>query len=258
MNQLIIILMFVLVGCASNTKNVQKTNQDHLIASTLWFQSAGEVKALSYQAFNIAKLQLDADLRNKSNKRRAIVVDVDETIVDNSPYQAKNILENKTYNSDSWGKWVSKAKAAAMPGSVEFLQYADNKGVEIFYITNRKVRGFDATYKNLVDLGFPVKKGNMFLRNKDRSKKERRSKVLKEHRIVLLMGDNLGDFSEIFEDKSIKDRDKAVENNRFEFGKKFIVLPNPMYGDWEGALYDYDFRKSLVEKEKIRKSLLKQ
>ncbi|MBT6326091.1 MAG: 5'-nucleotidase, lipoprotein e(P4) family [Bdellovibrionales bacterium] len=258
MNQLTIFLMFVLVSCASNTKNAQKTNQDHLIASTLWFQSAAEVKALSYQAFNIAKMQLDLDLRKKSNKKRAVVVDVDETIVDNSPYQARNILENKTYNSDSWGKWVSKAKATAIPGSIEFLQYANNKGVEVFYITNRKVRGFDATYKNLVDLGFPVKKENMFLRNKDRSKKVRRSKVLKDHKIVLLMGDNLGDFSEVFEGISTSDRDKAVENSRFEFGKRFIVLPNPMYGDWEGALYDYDFKKSLVEKEKIRKSLLKQ
>ncbi len=250
MQKILVMTMMLALGACSTT------NQEHLTMATLWAQNAGEARALSYQAFNIAKMKLDQDLRRSSKKTRAVVVDVDETIVDNSPFQAQGILDNTSYPT-GWREWIDMASATALPGAIEFLNYAHKRGVEVFYITNRKVVGFDATYKNLVELGFPVKKENMMLREKDSSKKSRREDVLKNHRIVLLMGDNLGDFSEIFELDSTVERNALVDQNKKHFGGKFIVLPNAMYGNWEGGLYDGNMRLPAGEKKKLRHSRLK-
>jgi len=248
-----LLLIPVLASCASSNKEFN--DQTYIEAATLWVQNAAEVRALSYQAFNLAKFQLDKELRKRSRKKRAVVVDVDETVLDNSPYQATNVLDNRAYEKKSWGAWIDKASAKALPGSVEFLKYADSKGVEVFYVTNRKIKGLDATYKNLVKEGFPIKRSNLFLRTTSKSKVARRSEILKKHNIVILMGDTLADFHEAFEDLSIKDRFQAVERFKKEFGKRFIVLPNPMYGDWEGALYDYNW--GMTNKEKRAERLKK-
>ncbi|TNE95156.1 MAG: 5'-nucleotidase, lipoprotein e(P4) family [Deltaproteobacteria bacterium] len=251
----LVVLTLFFTSCSTTKVSHNENSQEYLLASTLWMQNAAEVRALTYQAYNIARLRLDHDLKyNKSKKKRAIVVDADETVIDNSPYQARNILTNESYTSENWNKWVQEAQADAVPGAVEFLSYAASKGVEVFYITNRKVNGFEATYINLKNLGFPVKKKNMMLRTDGNSKTERRAKVLENHRIVLLMGDTLADFSEIFEHKSSVDRKKLADEYRQEFGRKFIVLPNPMYGDWEQALYDY---KGDLERERLKELRLK-
>lgn len=236
-----LIIFFALYGCGHNkVSHTSNNSQEYLMATTLWMQNAAEVRALTYQAYNIARLRLDNDLKyDKSTKKRAIVVDADETIIDNSPYQARNILKNESYNSKSWNKWIEEAKADAVPGAVDFLSYASSKGVSVFYITNRHIGGFEGTYRNLKKLGFPVKKANLLLKTTQSSKKSRRDQVLKDHRIVLLMGDTLSDFSEVFDEKSTEERNKLTDSFRQEFGRTFIVLPNPMYGDWEQALYDY-------------------
>lgn len=252
---MLLALSFFNVSCSSGKKVY---DQEHMVASTVWVQNAAEVRALQYQAFNIATQKLKTDLKwAKSDTPRAVVVDADETIIDNSPYQAKNILENKTYNSASWGEWVEEARATAIPGAVEFLNYADKNGVEIFYITNRKINGFNATYKNLKKLGFPVKKENMLLRTDTSSKVARRKVVTSKYRIVLLMGDNLDDFDDIFEKKSIEDRFSETDKLKKRFGSRYIVLPNPMYGTWEGAIYNYDYKKTDETKDKDRKKALK-
>ena len=250
MQKLMMLIMFIMIGgCAT-------VNQEHLTMATLYAQKAGEMRALSYQAFNVAKMKLDQDLRKASKKTRAVVVDVDETIVDNSPFQAQGIRDNTSYPV-GWREWIDMANATALPGAVEFLNYAHKRGVEVFYITNRKLIGFDATYKNLIELGFPVKKENMMLRQKESSKKSRREDVLKNHRIVLLMGDNLDDFSEIFELSDFSKRNELVDQNKLLFGDKFIVLPNAMYGSWEATLYNGNMSLPNDEKKKIRKGHLK-
>lgn len=76
-----------------------------------------------------------------------------------------------------------------------------------------------------------------------------------EHDIVLFFGDNLPDFTG-FDEKSVQDRNQAVEEMHEVFGEKFIVFLNPMYGDWESDLYQYDCKKSDIEKDKLRKDAL--
>lgn len=244
-------------GCLSHFRTKNNV-QEHLLASTLWIQNAGEAKALYYQAYNIAKLRLDEDLRlNKSKLSRAIVVDADETVIDNSPYQAQNYNQNKSFTSKSWNNWVNLANAPATPGSIEFLNYASKKGVTVFYITNRDHSLKDSTFKNLKELGFPIKIENLMMKTTTSSKKARRAVVTKDHRIVLLIGDNLIDFSEIFEHLPTDERISIVKDNKSKFGKSFIMLPNPMYGDWEKALYNYDRKLNRKDQANLRQQALR-
>lgn len=229
----------------------------------LWTQSSGEVKALCYQAFTLARMMLDRDLRisRRNRMRRALVVDADETVLDNSRYQATLVKNGQAYSAQSWTEWVNRAEAAAIPGAVEFLRYAASRGVRVFYITNRRLVEKEATAANLKKLGFPEVSDETLLVRTDpnsSSKEPRRRSVSSRYRIVLLMGDNLNDFAEVFENsKTVNSRIAAVEQNKNQFGTRFIVLPNPMYGDWENAIYEYNFKLTETEKAAKRKSQLK-
>jgi 5'-nucleotidase (lipoprotein e(P4) family) len=212
-------------------------DQNYMMGATLYFQTAAEVKALQLQAYNVARDYLDRELLKARKDKRAIIVDADETIIDNSPYQVDNILKNQSYNSTSWEQWVEKAQAQAIPGALAFLNYAHQKGISIFYISNRKQKNHEATLKNLKNLGFPVAQNSLLLREKDNDKTKRRSLVENNYFIVMLMGDNLGDFLEVFQGKSVRERFKLTDEYAEMFGRRFIVLPNPMYGEWETILY---------------------
>lgn len=232
---------------------------EQLVTSILWMQTSAEYRALCYQTYHLARINLDHFLKNyKKQKPLAIIVDADETVLDNTAYEAFLIGKNFGYSSDTWNPWLDAAKAQAIPGAVEFLHYASEKGVEIFYITNRRVVGYQGTEQNLKELGFPnVDKKHLLLRTDTSNKQPRRDIVDKDYTIVFLMGDNLNDFLHVFAGKSVEDRFSEVEKYKSEWGKKFIVLPNPMYGEWEGALYDYNWGANAAEKDKMRKSYLR-
>jgi 5'-nucleotidase (lipoprotein e(P4) family) len=241
----------------------QQADNVYQEGAILWTQTSGEARALSYQAFNLARMMLDRDLRmnRRSRMKRAVVVDADETVLDNSRYQATLLKNRQNYDPKSWAEWVNRAEAAAIPGSVEFLRYAASRGVRVFYITNRKLAEREATAANLRKLGFPSVNYETLLVRTDAntsSKEARRQAVSAKYRIVLLMGDNLNDFAEVFDkSKTVSDRIAAVERNKDQFGTRFIVLPNVMYGDWESAIYEYNSKLSEEEKAAKRKSQLK-
>lgn len=234
---------------------------DYQVAAVLYMQKAAEYRALTYQAFNVARTQLDLDLDKKNIKKlpkaerkmpRAIVVDIDETVLDNSPAQALGIKTNTPYNSKDWYAWSNMRRAKAVPGSVEFLNYAVSKGVKIFYISNRDDKNEkQATLDNLRSVGFTgVAEDNLMLRTAESSKDARRAVVAAKYRVVMLVGDNLDDFTSAFERKSVAERFAEVEKARSLWGKKFIVLPNAMYGTWENAIYEY---QRLTEAQKAEK-----
>ncbi|HYY41526.1 MAG TPA: 5'-nucleotidase, lipoprotein e(P4) family [Pyrinomonadaceae bacterium] len=213
-------------------------DNEYQVGAILWTQTSGEIRALYYQAFKLARLVLDQDLKHKSKLRRAVVVDIDETVLDNSPQQAWLVRERKEFNQPDWAAWVKLADAQPLPGAVEFLRYADAKGVRVFYISNRKEEERAGTMANLRKFNFPnVTDETVLLRGSVSSKEPRRKQVAAQHRIVLLMGDNLNDFAEVFEKRTVAERLAAVEQNRDQFGTQFIMLPNAMYGDWESAIY---------------------
>ncbi|MEQ1607295.1 MAG: 5'-nucleotidase, lipoprotein e(P4) family [Pyrinomonadaceae bacterium] len=225
------------------------------VGATLYMQKAAEYRALAYQAFNLAHWQLDADLDKKNIKKlpkaeqkkpRAIVVDIDETVLDNSPSQALSIKNKTPFNLNEWYAWGEMRKAKAIPGSVDFLNYAVSKGAKVFFVSNRDEVQKQATIDNLKNAGFKdASTDNVLMRqvdaeNKPISTKEpRRQFILQKYRIVILMGDNLDDLSNVFERKSVVDRFAEVDKVKNDWGKRWIVLPNAMYGTWENAIYEY-------------------
>lgn len=204
--------------------------------ATLYQQQAAEYEALCYQAFNIADLRLNERLATEIEKPLAVVVDIDETVLDNSPYQAQGILDHFDY-PEKWDTWINSASAEAVPGALKFLTEASAKGVKVFYITNRKEIFRDATLQNLKDLGFPdAVDENILLRTDESDKEPRRQKVLQNHEIFLLMGDNLGDFHSVFDEDNAQTRENFMLENLEKLGKNWIILPNPLYGTWMNAM----------------------
>jgi len=232
---------------------------EHLVMSVLWFQRSAEMRALFYQAFNLARVRLDQDRAAiKKESKRAVVVDIDETLLDNSPHMGKLIADNEIFPY-AWTDWVNRAEAEPLPGAVEFLTYAVSMGYDIFYVSNRSAKTeTEGTIENLRKKRFPqVSSDHIMLKEEQSSKEERRRTIEKTHEIVLFIGDNLNDLDSVFEKKSVADRSVEVDRAKDKFGSKFIVLPNPMYGDWESAIYEY--RRGLSDEEKSagRKMFLK-
>ena len=240
-------------GCAQKTDEKKEENKsgDNKITltydqlrsrentmGTLWYQNAAEVDALYQQGYNVATNKLKELLKQPTDKPYSIVLDIDETVLSNIPFQVKMIKDGTAFNPKLWDEWVQKAEAKPVAGAKEFLQFADKNKVQIYYISDRTDAQVDATIKNLEAQGLPVQGRDhlMFKKEGDKSKEGRRQEVLKHTNLVMLFGDNLVDFAE-FSTKSEADRDKMFEQLKAEFGDKFIIFPNPMYGSWESAVY---------------------
>lgn len=212
-----------------------------MVLATYWQQQSAEVHALFLQAYAMARMAMEHDLSLKIAGKRAVVLDIDETVLDNSPYQVRGIQDGIAYPK-GWNEWCLEAKARVLPGAKEFLEWADSRGVAIFYITNRKQAQQKETLQNLRAMGLPqADEEHLLLKTDDNSKESRRQKVAATHRVAVLIGDNLADFSADFDNRSVDERRAAVEANAASFGTRFIMLPNPSYGDWEAALYNYNW-----------------
>lgn len=254
-----------LSGCASQGPSPASAYgntelNEQLVMATAWMQSAAEYRALSYQAFNMARLRLDQALETQAPGDRplAVIVDCDEAVIDNTAFQAWLIGRDKQYSSANWNAWVEDAQARAMPGAQAFLNYAHSLGVEVFYVTNRDESGLDATMKNLRQLDFPwVDEQHMMLRTDASDKQPRREAVMATHDVVLLIGDNLADFDSRYDADDTAIRNAQVIQDRAQFGQRYIVLPNPTYGGWEAALYGGDFSLSPPEKDQRRREALR-
>lgn len=174
----------------------------------------------------------------------AIVVDVDETVLDNTPYQATLVLEDKVYDDASWDAWCNLRAAKAMPGAVEFAQFAAHNGITMFYVTNRKSHLRDATADNLREQGFPVADDNSNVMPRDdargwtKDKGSRRSLIDEKYRVVMMLGDNLGDFLDgVYADNPTRTRIAAPA--QAWWGERWFMLPNPDYGSWVDAVTKY-------------------
>lgn len=198
------------------------------------YQKSAEVQALQLQAYNIAKLRLHQILSHPQGlKSPAIVLDLDDTVISNTPLEEQGLKQcfNYTNWGKHWDKWVQDAKAPLIPGAGKFLHYADEHGVQIFYVSNRVNKNKAETIENLKKLDLPqASKEHIMLIGK--SKKERRLKVKKDYDIVMLFGDNLHDFADMFDVHPKQARHDTVTRNANEFGRRFIILPNSAYGAW--------------------------
>lgn len=236
-----------------------KDLNEQLVLATLWMQTAAEYKALCYQAYNLGKMLIDKKLTEGiSGKPLAIIVDCDEAIIDNSVYEAGLIGTENAYSSKTWDLWVQAAEAKAMPGSVELLNYAYEQGVETFYVTNRTMAtGYEGTMKNLQDLGYPrVDEKHLMLKTDTSNKQTRRDMVLEEYDVIFYLGDSCGDFSADYYQASLEERNATAVADKDKFGIEFIVLPNPTYGDWDGAIFEFNWGATPAEIDTYRKNAL--
>ena len=261
--------MFVL---ASEPNKDIRALQEQGMTAVLFQQTSAERLAASLQTFVAARQALDKALadpswsalpgqKNYQNKKPAIILDVDETVLDNTAYQARMILDGTRYPT-GWVDWGNEVAAIEVPGAKEFLNYADSKGVTIFYITNRVVELKKATQQNLTKLGMPwdKSKATILMRGENdwgSDKKSRRALVGEQYRVLLLAGDNLGDFIDAKENNLAPDKRQDVVSVYSEYwGIKWFMLQNIAYGDWEGSLYNFDYSLSPDEVHETRLNAL--
>lgn len=229
----IIALLFFVVQC--NRTPVQPDHSEVLgIQSLVWTQFASENSALYLQGYNVATDRLAEELTGKHEMPVAVVLDIDETVLDNSPYNVDLVRKGNGYSDETWNRWCKREEATPLPGALEFTTFAADRGVEVFYVSNRLAETLDATISNLQKYNFPfADSAHVLLKTTTSSKDERRAAIASEHRIVLLLGDNLGDFDGIFDSRGKGMGKASVKRYRDEFGRRFIVFPNAMYGSWE-------------------------
>ena len=234
-------ILFVALTLEAFSLAAQSSTPDLQPAGPLWGvvyqQRSGEYDALCHQAYNLARWRLDALLAQQTPdaKPPAIVTDIDETLLDNSPYAVHQGLLGKTYSDSTWIAWTARAACDTVPGALDFLTYAASRGVTIIYITNRLQVEQDATLANLQRWGFPqADTHHLVLRqpHAPSSKESRRQIVRADYNVLLYLGDNLTDFSPLFDQQPTPVRKDRVRENAALFGSSFIVLPNAVYGDW--------------------------
>ena len=259
-------------ACATNSGMQNKSDaayrltEDELLAEQTmlainWMQQSGEYRALAYQAFNAAKVAFDA-AKPANGMKKAVVVDLDETMIDNSAEGAYRLLAHKGFDPALWTQWCEAKQALAIPGAVEFANYVNSHNGKMFYVSNRKVGAeYNATVENLKALGFTgVDETSMLLKDKDSKKTSRFEQVEKAgYEIVVYAGDNLDDFAFTGETyhKLNDARNAAVDKYKADFGVKYIVLPNPIYGGWLSGLgADYG-KKDGAGKQQIHRNSLK-
>jgi 5'-nucleotidase (lipoprotein e(P4) family) len=254
----IILLLCTGMDGRVGTKEQATPIYEHASLAMVWFQTSAECRALYYQAFNTARLELDQHLRtHRHSMTPAIVFDIDDTILDDSPHSVMLLKQNKLFPF-MYDEWLEAAMEEALPGALEFARHAHSRGVDLYYVSNRTSEHLMATIRNLEKAGFPqAEESHVLLMGQDPSKEGRRKAIASDHEIVMLLGDNLNDLSDAFEHKSVADRAAETDKSKDRFGSKYIVLPNPVYGAWESAVYHYKSNLTESEKDSLRKSALK-
>ena len=248
----------------------QEPQPSDLLLATLWMQRSVEFKGNALTVYALARIRLDQALADKNwtaapneqkgdyqNLPPAVMLDLDETAIDNSPYEVWMLKTNQTFSTKTWNEFCAAQISRAVPGAVEFTKYADSKGVKVFYITNRDASTEKDTRENMAKLGFPMG-GNVdtFLMQGEQkewgsAKSSRRAVVTKDYRVLLNLGDNFGDFDDRYR-SSEADRLKAYQDDMAYWGKQWLMLPNPTYGSFDSATYGHDFKKPVAEQRKAK------
>ena len=241
----VLALVTILWGCGSTRSVVQEQGApDPVVAlsqqnvnAILYQNASAEVAWLYEQGYAHARLKLDANLAEPDSLPPAVIVDVDETVLDNSPYELENILAGRSYEPATWKEWTARAEATALPGALEFLRYATSRGCEIYYITNRDADEQGATIANLVALDFPMADSAHVMTMQGTSDKtDRRASVQRKHRVVLMVGDQLTDYSQLLKDRSAERGLPSMYMMAGELSRYFILLPNSAYGYWRDGI----------------------
>ncbi len=253
---------------------------DDNLNAVLWVQASAEYRAATETIYRAAADKLDAALAEPNwdalvpserdnagataGLKPAVIVDIDETVLDNSPYQARLIRDQAEYSDPSWDLWVAEKKARAIPGVVDFARAATEKGVTILYLSNRAVHLKEATLANLEAVGLPVAGDDVFLGlgtvvpgcEQDGSEKNCRRRLAgQKYRVLMQFGDQLGDFVEVVANTP-QGRAGLLDEYGDWFGERWWMLPNPTYGGWEPALFNNDWTRPKPERRQAKHQAL--
>ena len=268
----------LLAGCAHAPEKTAPPSgpapNDNLNA-VAWTQTAVEHDLVYREVYRVAGEKLRAALDDagwdalpKRDRKQplppklkpAVIVDIDETVLDNSPYQARLVANGKSYDEFTWSEWCREKRAKPMPGALEFAQDAAKRGVTVFYLSNRAQDLNAATLENLRADGFPVESDNVFLglgtvvdgcEQNGSEKGCRRELVGRTHRVLMQLGDQVGDFVDV-DANTPEGRRAAIEPYASWIGERWFVLPNPTYGAWEPALFNNDWARPDIERRKAK------
>ena len=274
------LLYFCLILCTfidniyAKGEEFDNSLQAQSMLSVLYAQSSPEYEASNIQTYVNAKSALDRALNdvtwtaaieqkdNFENKPPAIILDIDETVLNNVPFQARSIIDGQSYPT-GWLDWMLEESSDAVAGVSDFLEYSQSKGVKIFYVTNRIAVAEDATRNNLKKLGLPLDTDRDVLLMKNENgwtsdKVSRRKLVAKDYRILLLIGDQLGDFLPLDETTLELDaRKELADTYKHMWGSKWFMITNPMYGRWEASIYNNEYPDTEDELMQMRLEALK-
>jgi 5'-nucleotidase (lipoprotein e(P4) family) len=221
------------------------------INATLWMQTSAEYAAITREVYETAGRTLDAALADPAwtaaveqthvdaSMPPAIILDIDETILDTSGHQALQIRNNDVYTEAGWHEWAMHDQSRAIDAARDFLLGAQKRGVNIFYVTNRDIDLEQPLRATLTRLGFPLTAESLLMRGqrpewKTSDKSPRRAFLATKYRVIMLFGDDLNDFA-FATGKPLAERNAIVTAHVGDLGRKWFVLPNPVYGSWEGA-----------------------
>lgn len=247
---------------------------DDNLNAVAWSQTAIEHDLIYLQAYRDAQSRLLAALKDPhwdalaANDRvapsqglePAVVLDIDETVLDNSPYQARVIRRGGEFDEDDWRAWCKEEAARALPGAVAFTQFAASHGIAVIYISNRAKILDQATLANLRKVGLPVAGPDDLLnlgtvvagcRQVGSSKGCRRQLISRKYRVLMQVGDQIGDFVDVSTNTD-EGRRQAVAPYLDWIGQRWFVLPNPTYGSWEPALFDNDWKASPEKRHQLK------
>ena len=244
-------------------KQKQQYQADTETMGLLWMRTSAEYRALAYQGYNVAMNAVKMAVVDPSHQRKplAIVLDADETVVDNTKLMGESIANgNGRFDAPWWRQAVHQGKSQAMPGAVDFLNEVHKQGVEIFYVSNRYAPvNLDVTIQKFKELGFPsVDKDHVLLFEKDSDKQPRFDMIAKKYYVVVYMGDNAGDFPIGTKGKTLAERNGIIDAHKEDFGTTFVVFPNPAYGSWVSALAKGYQNLSPEEQKQINSQYLQQ
>lgn len=235
--------LLMLQGTQTYAEQVASPPSNHLTSAVAWKQTAAEFEALYYQGFNVARMQLDRALQAHKDGDRplAIISDVDDTVLNSNSYWGYMINSGKEFFDDNaWDKWVVENGPVATPGALDFLNYAQSKGVEVFYVTSRDQgpNTFEYALGNLRKNKLPFADEKHLTVYRDSSNKEpRQTEIAKDYDVVVMLGDNLNDFKRKYYVADVKQRNNLMTEDKEQFGRKFVVFPNPTDGHWLKAIF---------------------
>ncbi len=250
------------------------THANDNLNAVAWSQTAIEHDLIYLQTYRDAQSRLLAALKDprwdalaandrvapSQGLKPAVVLDIDETVLDNSPYQARVIRSGGEFNEADWEAWCKEAVAHALPGAVAFTQFAASHGITVIYISNRAKVLDQVTLANLRKVGLPVSGPDALLnlgtavegcQQVGSSKSCRRQLVSRKYRVLMQVGDQIGDFVAV-STNTVKGRQQLMTSYLDWIGQRWFVLPNPTYGSWESALFTNDRKASSAQRHRLK------